>query len=125
MTVNEFVIFFRIFFGLWVGFWAIPFLFFSIRTALGGYKHILFLDEQLASERFKSRNDSALIAGLDYTFQAIGTRFHCYCILFPFIRKRATTTKRSFWLVMWLHSLWFWSLFFFIILVMISKAMNI
>ena len=125
MLFESVVIFLRTMCGLWVGIWLMPFMYQSIRTTLGAYKHILFLDEQLASKEFEKRNNSELVAGLDYTFPAIGSRFHRYCFMFPFIKNRATTKRKSFWVLMWLNSFWLWSIVVFVVLVFISESLEI
>ncbi|WP_059122911.1 hypothetical protein [Vibrio sp. MEBiC08052] len=98
-----------VFIAIWIG----PYLFFGIRAGYGSLSHIQFLDSQLAKDKNKSHSIISFM---------ITNRYNWYCLAFPFIRHRATTTSKSFWVVMWLNSLWIYTTFFVFILGMLKRA---
>ncbi|AIS58285.1 hypothetical protein ABF162_25005 (plasmid) [Vibrio coralliilyticus] len=93
----------------WVMLWALPYLVQSAGVCIGPFKHIAFLDHQLARSARPVLSTPDRLPDLPYTFLTIGLRFQCYCLLFPAMCWRATTRRGSFWLLMGLNFVWIWS----------------
>jgi hypothetical protein len=102
----DLIVVLRFIFGLYIGLWVFPYMFFYIRTAYGDSKHIIFLDAQLSKDPKKA---------LPVDFMNAGSRFQSYCFMYPFIQKRTTTKSRKFRVIMWLNSLWDYSVVFFML----------
>ncbi|CAM3663944.1 hypothetical protein VA7868_00397 [Vibrio aerogenes CECT 7868] len=86
--------------------WTIPGVIISIVISMGSYQHIIFLDKQLAKDLDKLYDSNGQMR--NPLFTTIANRYHKYCILYPFIRDRATTGSVKFKVFMWLNSLGFW-----------------
>ncbi len=87
--------------------------------ALGSFKHIIFIDKQLAKDLNKYYDDYGYMRPKYQFFMAISNRFFDYCVAYPFIRKRATTDSKKFKVFMWVNALGMWSwigMIFFVIL---------
>ena len=102
----DLIVILQFIFGLYAAVWILPYLFFGIRTSHGSSKHIIYLDEQLSKKQKKA---------LPIDFMNAGVRFNNYCFMYPFIQKRITTASRKFRIIMWLNSLWVYSVVFFML----------
>lgn len=102
--------------GCYIVVWIFPYMFFGLRASYGSSKYILFMDRQLA----KKTNE---VHGM--TSMEIGYRHHLYSIMYPFLLHRITTKSRRFRVTMALNSAWFYSIFTFFCLVMISKLFGV
>ncbi|WP_198924278.1 hypothetical protein [Vibrio coralliilyticus] len=67
----------------WVMLWTLPYLVQSAGVCIGPFKHIAFLDHQLARSARPVLSTPDRLPDLPYTFLTIGLRFQCYCLLFP------------------------------------------
>lgn len=90
-------------FGIYVLIWAIPCSIYLSVISLGDVQRIVFIDKQLSKNVEKLHSDSNCMF-----FTSKGTRFMGYCILYPFIRHRATTKSKKFKFMMWSNCLCFW-----------------
>jgi hypothetical protein len=93
--------------GFFIG-WIVPLGIQSISISLGNSKRILFIDEQLAKDVNKVYEKP-----FHMTFFAIGGRFNRYCVAYPFICHRMTTTSKGFRTLMTLNSACFYCFFVF------------
>lgn len=102
--------------GVYIVVWIFPYMFFGLRASYGNSKYILFMDNQLAKN---SKKDHGM------TSMEIGYRHHLYSIMYPFLLYRVTTKSIKFKVIMALNAAWFYSIFTFFSLVMISKLLGI
>ncbi len=81
--------------------WTIPFFISYVAISYWNDDHIIYLDSQLSKDPQKYKRMS---------YMSIGTRFFHYCLLFPFIRKRAKSLSMKINLFMWLNFTYLFSL---------------
>ncbi len=105
--------------------WAVPGVIMSSIVALGSYKHIVFIDKQLAKNLDKYYDENGQMRARYQISSAIQTRFMNYCITYPFIRHREKTNSVKFKVFMWVNTLGFWSFGIFTTLGIIAKLFNI
>lgn len=89
--------------------WAIPVVIMISIVSLGNFKHIIFIDKQLAKDLNRYYDNKGHMRAKYQASWDIGSRFINYCIAYPFIRHREQTDSKKFKLFMWLNSLGLWS----------------
>ncbi len=109
-----------ILFGSYVLIWAIPGTICGVILALGNSKRMIWIDNQLSKDAKKLHsNDQSMMP------YSITSRFMRYCLTYPFISHRITTTSTKFRVFMWINTLGFWSFLSVSFLVFIAKAIKI
>ncbi|TFH89134.1 hypothetical protein ELS82_23885 [Vibrio ouci] len=92
--------------GFYALIWAIPASIAGIVLSLGDVKRIIWIDKQLA------KNADLLHANYQNTLPySIISRLINYCLTYPFIRHRSTTSSLKFKVLMWANTLGFWCWF--------------
>ena len=81
--------------------WSVPGVIMSATVSLGSFKHILFIDKQLAKDLDKYYDRNGHMRPQYQASWDVGSRFIDYCIAYPFIRKRASTDSKKFKVFMW------------------------
>jgi len=92
--------------GVYALLWSMPGVIISIVISMGKFKHIIYLDKQLAKDLDKLYDSNGQMRSTLFT--TIANRYHKYCIAYPFIRHRATTNSVRFRIFMWVNALGFW-----------------
>ncbi|MGF1805858.1 hypothetical protein L4C31_11475 [Aliivibrio sifiae] len=96
-------------FGTYALVWSVPAIFILPLISLGSFKHIIFIDKQLAKDLNKYYDDKGYMRPKYQLSWEVGSRFIDYCITYPFIRKRVTTESKKFKAFMWFNALGIWS----------------
>ncbi|MEI8631724.1 hypothetical protein P4S72_05695 [Vibrio sp. PP-XX7] len=91
----------------------------SIVISMGSFKHIIYLDKQLAKDLDKLYDSNGQMKSTLFT--TIANRYHKYCITYPFIRRRATTDSIRFRIFGVAQLIRFWCWIFGAILALIEK----
>ncbi len=89
--------------------WSIPAVIMISVVSLGSFKHIIFIDQQLAKDLNKYYDNNGYMRPKYQASWDVGSRFINYCIAYPFIRYREQTDSKKFKVFMWLNSLGLWS----------------
>ena len=87
--------------------WAVPGGIILFTISHGSFKHIIYLDKQLAKNLDKYYGWNGHL--LDPLTSTIGCRYMGYCLVYPFIRYRVTTKSKKFKVFMWVNTIGFWS----------------
>ena len=105
--------------------WTVTACFVFPVIALGSFKHIIYLDKQLAKDLDKYYDSYGYMRPKYQSFFEVGSRYIDYCYAYPFIRKRATTGSWKFRVFMWWNALgsWSWVMVFF--LAFLEKGLGI
>ncbi|WP_341662844.1 hypothetical protein [Vibrio sp.] len=74
----------------------------------GSFKHIIWIDKQLAKDVNKYYLDNGYMKPKYQLPGGIITRFAYYSVTYPWIRKRTTTESTKFKVFMWFNSLGIW-----------------
>ncbi|PMM06918.1 hypothetical protein BCT63_06185 [Vibrio kanaloae] len=90
-------------------FWAVPAVIMNAIVSLGSFKHIIFMDKQLAKDLDKYYDRNGYMRHKYQLSWEIGSRCFDYWVKYPFIRKRVTTDSIKFKLFMWVNALGMWS----------------
>ncbi|MGR6838833.1 hypothetical protein ACU5DF_06840 [Aliivibrio wodanis] len=105
--------------------WSVPGVIMSAIVSLGSFKHIIFIDKQLAKDLDKYYDKNGYMR-LQYQMSwEIGSRCFDYWVKFPFIRKRITTDSMKFKVFMWVNALGVWSYILFIFCSSMAKFLDI
>ena len=99
--------------------WSVPAVIMSAIVSLGSFKHVVFMDKQLAKDLDKYYDEKGYMRPKYQLSWEIGRRCFDYWVKYPFIRKRVTTNSTKFKVFMWVNALGMWSyigvIFFFIL----------
>ncbi|WP_252045878.1 MULTISPECIES: hypothetical protein [Vibrio] len=109
-------------FGAYAILWAIPGVVISAIISLGDYRHIVFIDKQLAKSITKIYDEKGDMRPSYKLSYAIGSRFLDYCFSYPFIQKRASNKSIRFRAFMWLNAIGCWSWVFAIVLSLLGRG---
>jgi len=112
-------------FGTYAIVWSIPALGMSAIVSLGSLKHIIFMDMQLAKDLGTYYDDKGYMRPQYQVSWAIGSRCFDYWVMYPFIRKRASTNSKKFKIFMWVNALGMWSFIFSGVLMILAVALDI
>ena len=93
--------------------------------SFGSFKYIIFIDRQLAKDLDKYYAPNGYMRPKYQASWDVGTRFINYCLMYPFIRKRATTNSIKFKAFMWWNSLGLWLFYGVFFLVGLPRIFNI
>ncbi|MCA2016056.1 hypothetical protein LDJ79_08035 [Vibrio tritonius] len=95
-------------YSIYILVWALPAVLFGAVLSLGDSKRIIFIDNVLSKdvEKLHANNNSMMS-------YSIISRFMRYCIIFPFIKKRAINTSIKFKIFMWINSIGWWGVISF------------
>ncbi|MEF1286079.1 MULTISPECIES: hypothetical protein [unclassified Vibrio] len=96
-------------FGTYALVWSIPAVIMIAVVSLGSFKHIIFIDKQLAKDLNKYYDDNGYMRPKHQASWDVGSRFINYCIAYPFIRHREQTDSKKFKGFMWINALGMWS----------------
>ncbi|MEF1285307.1 MULTISPECIES: hypothetical protein [unclassified Vibrio] len=89
--------------------WAVPAVIMNAIVSLGSFKHIIFMDKQLAKDLDKYYDEKGYMRPKYQLSWEIGSRCFDYWFKYPFIRKRSTTNSTKFKIFMWVNALGMWS----------------
>lgn len=89
--------------------WSVPAAIMVLVVSLGSFKHIIFMDKQLARDLSKYYDDNGYMRPKYQLSWEVGSRCFDYWVKYPFIRKRATTDSVKFKVFMWVNALGMWS----------------
>ncbi|OOE39967.1 hypothetical protein, partial [Salinivibrio kushneri] len=95
-------------FGTYALAWSIPGAIMISVVSLGSFKHIIFIDKQLAKDLNKYYDNYGYMRPKHQMTWDIGSRFINYCIAYPFIRHREQTDSKKFKVFMWINALGMW-----------------
>lgn len=90
-------------------FWSLFGAIFLSIISLGSFKHIIYIDKQLAKNLDKYYDEKGYMRQRYQLSSAMGSRFMYYCVAYPFIRYRVYTDSIKFSVFMWFNSLGYWS----------------
>ncbi|USD33959.1 MULTISPECIES: hypothetical protein [Vibrio] len=96
-------------FGTYATVWAIPAVIMNAIVSLGSFRHIIFMDKQLAKDLDKYYDDYGYMRPKYQLSWEIASRCFDYWFKYPFIRKRSTTKSIKFKVFMWVNALGMWS----------------
>ncbi|TKF22427.1 hypothetical protein FCV50_23600 [Vibrio kanaloae] len=96
-------------FGSYAIVWSVPAVIMNAIVSLGSFKHIIFMDKQLAKDLDKYYDDKGYMRPKYQLSWEIGSRCFDYWVKYPFIRKRVTTDSVKFKVFMWVNALGMWS----------------
>lgn len=105
--------------------WSVPGVIMSAIVSLGSFKHIIFIDKQLAKDLDKYYDKNGHMRPQYQMSWEIGSRCFDYWIKYPFIRKRVTTDSIKFKIFMWVNVLGVWSYILFIFCLLMAKTFDI
>lgn len=100
--------------------WAVTACFVFPVISLGSFKHIIYLDKQLAKDLDKYYDSYGYMRPKYQLSWEVGSRYIDYCFMYPFIRKRATTNSIKFKMFMWWNAIGLW-LFLLMILFAVMR----
>ena len=111
--------------ALWyyVMLWGIPWIIISITISMGSFKYIIYLDKELSKDLDELYTSNGQMK--ESLFTNIANRYNKYCICYPFIRHRITTRSIKFRIFMWINSLWIWSVFGVVFLIVLAKSLGV
>lgn len=112
-------------FGAYFFIWAIPGVLLSAIVSLGDYKYIVLIDRELAKDLGTLYDDKGYMLPKYQLSWKIANRLAIYSILYPLIRKRASTDSVKFKLFMWTNAIGWWSLIGSVICVGLAKVLGI
>ncbi|MCG9676890.1 hypothetical protein [Vibrio sp. Isolate24] len=112
-------------FGVIAIVWCFPSVLVLPVISLGSFKHIIFIDKQLAKDLNKYYDDKGYMRPKYQASWDVGSRFINYCIAYPFIRHRETTDSKKFKAFMWWNALGFWSWIIVFFLAILEKGLGI
>ncbi|MCG9726516.1 hypothetical protein [Vibrio brasiliensis] len=104
--------------------WAVTAIITFPVISLGSYKYIIFIDKQLAKDLDKYYASNGYMRPKYQASWDVGSRFINYCLMYPFIRKRATTDSIKFKAFMWWNSLGLWLFYGVFVFVALPKMFN-
>lgn len=105
--------------------WLLPGSLMLAVVSLGSFKHIIFIDKQLAKQLDKYYDKDGYMLPKYQMSYSIGTRFIGYCIFYPFIRYRTTTKSLKFRAFMWANCLGMLGWSGVLTLVLLEKTLDI
>ena len=108
-------------FGGYAIVWSVPAVIMNAIVSLGSFKHIIFMDKQLAKDLDKYYDDKGYMRPKYQLSWEIGSRCFDYWVKYPFIRKRVTTESKKFKVFMWVNALGMWSWIVLILSVILLK----
>ena len=111
--------------GVYATVWAVPAVIMSAIVSLGSYKHIMFIDQQLAKNLDKYYDEKGYMRPRYQASWEIGSRCFDYWVKYPFIRKRATSDSVKFKVFMWINALGMWSVIMVAFLAFLDKGLGI
>ena len=111
-------------FGTYALVWSIPAVIMIAVVSLGSFKHIIFIDKQLAKDLNKYYDNNGYMRPKHQASWDVGSRFINYCIAYPFIRHREQTDSKKFKLFMWVNALGMWSYILSFVLMVIGKYLT-
>ncbi|ANW26667.1 hypothetical protein BA953_21190 [Vibrio coralliilyticus] len=108
-------------FGSYALIWSVPAVVMSAIVSLGSFKHIIYIDKQLAKDLNKYYDDKGYMCPQYQMSWAIGSRCFYYWVKYPFIRHRVTTDSKKFKIFMWVNALGMWSYIILIVSLIFLK----
>ncbi|WP_045500552.1 hypothetical protein [Vibrio hyugaensis] len=96
-------------FGTYAIIWSVPAVIMNTIVSLGSFKHIIFMDKELAKDLNKYYDQNGYMRPKYQLSWEIGRRCFDYWVKYPFIRKRSTTESKKFKVFMWVNALGMWS----------------
>lgn len=97
-------------YSIYILLWGLPAVLFGAVLSLGDPKRMVFIDKALSKDVVKLyKNHNSMMS------YSIISRFMRYCIIFPFIKGRATNTPIKFKIFMWVNSTGWWGVILFCI----------
>ncbi|KJY69977.1 hypothetical protein TW78_17150 [Vibrio coralliilyticus] len=108
-------------FGSYALIWSVPAVVMSAIVSLGSFKHIIYIDKQLAKDLNKYYDDKGYMRPQYQMSWAIGSRCFYYWVKYPFIRHRVTTDSKKFKIFMWVNALGMWSYIILIVSLIFLK----
>ncbi|MFC3023881.1 hypothetical protein ACFODT_08590 [Vibrio zhugei] len=106
--INNIKIVFLGTYSVYIIIWALPAVLFGAVLSLGDSKRIIFIDNILSKDVKKLHsNHTSMLSS------SIISRFLRYCIVYPFIKKRAINTNIKFKIFMWVNSIGWWGVILF------------
>ncbi|WP_235699445.1 hypothetical protein [Aliivibrio fischeri] len=88
--------------------WSVTAIIILPVISLGSFKHIIYIDKQLAKDLNKYYDEKGYMRPKYQLSWEVGNRFSHYCLAYPFIRKRASTDSKKFKMFMWWNALGMW-----------------
>ncbi|MBE4458280.1 hypothetical protein HJ013_22245, partial [Vibrio parahaemolyticus] len=82
-------------FGTYALVWSIPAVIMVAVVSLGSFKHIIFIDKQLAKDLNNYYDSNGYMRPKHQASWDVGSRFINYCIAYPFIRHREQTDSKK------------------------------
>jgi hypothetical protein len=108
---------------LWyVTIWGVPATIVAHIISNGSLRHIIYLDKQLAKDLDKLYDSRGNMRTTLNT--TIGCRYMGYCISYPFIRHRTTTTSIKFRTFMWVNAIGSWCFCLLFFMAFIIKGLD-
>ncbi len=92
--------------------------------SLGSFKHIIFIDKQLAKDLDKLYDHNGYMRSKYQLSWEIVRRFNRYCVSYPFIRNRVITNSVKFKVFMWINALGYWCLISVLFWTFIEKGLG-
>ncbi|MGF1873577.1 hypothetical protein [Photobacterium indicum] len=89
-------------------FLSVPMIIMTLIVGMGSFKHIIFIDKQLAKNLDKYYDERGYMRNQYQIWTFIQTRFIHYCVAYPFIRHRATSDSMKFKIFMWVNAVGWW-----------------
>ncbi|PMK67055.1 hypothetical protein BCT93_22700 [Vibrio lentus] len=111
--------------GAYATAWAVPAVIMNAIVSLGSFKHIIFIDQQLAKDLDKYYDEKGYMRPRYQASWEIGSRCFDYWVKYPFIRKRSTTDSVKFKVFMWINTLGMWSVIMVCFLAFIKRGLGI
>ncbi len=112
-------------FGVIAIVWCFPSILVLPVISLGSFKHIIFIDKQLAKDLNKYYDDKGYMRPKYQASWDVGSRFTNYCIAYPFIRHREKTDSKKFKAFMWWNALGFWSWIIVFFLAFLERGLGL
>ncbi|OAJ95132.1 hypothetical protein APB76_07575 [Vibrio bivalvicida] len=101
--------------------WSVPAVMMNAVVSLGSFRHIIFMDKQLAKDLSKYYDEKGYMRPKYQLSWEVGRRCVDYWVKYPFIRHRVTTKSTKFKLFMWINALGMWSYIFSFGLMILGK----
>ncbi|MCG9576408.1 hypothetical protein L1D14_09170 [Vibrio tubiashii] len=112
-------------FSIYVIAWLLPGSLTLAVVSLGSFKHIIFIDKQLAKQLDKYYDKDGYMLPKYQMSYSIGSRFIGYCLFYPIIRYRTTTKSLKFRFFMWANCLGMLGWSGVLTLIALEKVLNI
>ncbi len=111
--------------GFYTTVWGIPSVIMIAIVSLGSFKHIIFMDKELAKDLNKYYDPNGYMRPKYQLSWEVGTRCIHYWVKYPFIRKRSTTESKKFKIFMWFNALGVWSWIMVFFLAFLEKGLGL